>query len=114
MSQSPQFDIGTNLYRYIVIGVLSAVVCVGVLLFWRSRVVERRLPRGPLPSRMKDILGERPTMYDVYLDGHGTSWHDIMPVSIHRVGPPSSVSTSAKHATIDVDPLACAHWTVAL
>ncbi|KAJ6577752.1 hypothetical protein B0H19DRAFT_1121284 [Mycena capillaripes] len=111
MSQTPGFGVSSpTLYRYIVIGALSVVVIIGGLLYWHSRVMRRHMPT-PI-QRPGNVLRKKPRLYDAYLDGHGELWHDIMPLSMHRVAPfPRS---SAKHVSLDVDPLVSALSTVAL
>ncbi|KAJ7879371.1 hypothetical protein B0H13DRAFT_2667932 [Mycena leptocephala] len=116
MSQSPTpiFAASTSLYRYLIVGALSIVVCIGLTLFWRARVIERRLAllRALQPARLEDglALGKRPRLYDVYLDGHGESWAEIMPLSLDRARPlpvHNSKSAKSKHASasmsMDVD-----------
>ncbi|KAJ7908955.1 hypothetical protein B0H13DRAFT_2330808 [Mycena leptocephala] len=111
MSQTPVFSTASpNLYRYIVIGTLSVVIIIGVMLFWRSRIIERQLLNRPIQT-LATGLENKPRLYDAYLDGHGESWPGIMPLSIHRVA--HLKQNSAKHASL-VDPLVSALSTVAV
>ncbi|KAJ7879378.1 hypothetical protein B0H13DRAFT_2346133 [Mycena leptocephala] len=77
MSQTPvsESSTSTTLYRYLIVTALSVVVLIGLTLFWRARVIERRLAllRALQPIQLEDglALGKRPRLYDVYLDGHG-------------------------------------------
>ncbi|KAJ7895021.1 hypothetical protein B0H13DRAFT_2035542 [Mycena leptocephala] len=74
------------LYQYALIGAVGVVLVLVVLLCFRSRILERR--RVPLAQDGALFDEEKPQLYDAYLDsGHGEElWHEIMPVSIHRVG----------------------------
>ncbi|KAJ7762880.1 hypothetical protein B0H14DRAFT_3510764 [Mycena olivaceomarginata] len=103
------FNDSKALYRYVVIAALSIVVFIGLMLFWRSRVVEARMrllrPAIPLSTRAdpERKLPPRPRLYDAYLDwdwgararAGGEVWHEVMPLSAHQhqhepfVGPPT-------------------------
>jgi hypothetical protein len=86
----------SNLYLplpagYVVIAALSIVVFIGLMLFWRSRVVEARMrllrPAIPLSTRAdpERKLPPRPRLYDAYLDwdwgararAGGEVWHEV-------------------------------------
>jgi len=112
MSQTPIFNDSQTLYRYVVVGALSIVVFIGAMLFWRSRVIERRLAALRPLRTIENGPAQRPLLYDTYLDGHGQLWHDIMPVSVYQIRHPPS--KAAKHASLDVDPLLSAQLNVAL
>ncbi|KAF7350102.1 hypothetical protein MVEN_01312300 [Mycena venus] len=94
MSQTPIFNDSQALYRYVVVGALSIAVFIGAMLFWRSRVIERRLAMDRSIAGIENNSSkpmQRPKLYDAYLDGHGQLWHEITPVSMHRIGPNQSV-----------------------
>ncbi|KAJ6503784.1 hypothetical protein C8R45DRAFT_572220 [Mycena sanguinolenta] len=112
MSQTPAFNTSSTLYRYVVIGVLSMVLFIGAMLFWRSRVLERRLALyGPV-IRAANKTPERPRLYDIYLDGHGQLWHALMPLSVHQITPPAH--KTAKDASSGMHPFISAQLTLAL
>ncbi|KAJ6571314.1 hypothetical protein B0H19DRAFT_1372444 [Mycena capillaripes] len=109
----PIFSNSATLYRYVVVAALSTVVFIGLLLFWRSRIIERRLALlGPIQGTTQNALPEKPLLHDVYLDSRGESWHEMMPLSIHRVG--SWPLDSAKHTSLDIQPLISAQLIIAL
>ncbi|KAJ7260374.1 hypothetical protein B0H12DRAFT_1107933 [Mycena haematopus] len=111
MSQTPTFNNSSTLYRYVVVGVLSVVVFIGAMLFWRSRVLERRLASyGPV-LHTANRAPERPRLYDMYLDSPGQLWHEIRPLCVHQMTPPAP--PPAKHASLDMDPLISAQVTLA-
>ncbi|KAF7343772.1 hypothetical protein MSAN_01958200 [Mycena sanguinolenta] len=112
MSETPVFNASSTLYRYVVIGGLSMVVFIGAMLFWRSRVIERRLALyGPVIS-VANKASERPRLYDMYLDGHGQLWHEQMPLSAHQLTP--TVFKPGKNASRGMDCLISSQLTLAL
>ncbi|KAF8182501.1 hypothetical protein K438DRAFT_2020902 [Mycena galopus ATCC 62051] len=103
MSQSaPAFSV---LYQYALVGAVGVAVLLIVLLCIRARAIERRRVHD-MPMRALDDLERKPRLYDAYLDGHGGSWHEIMPVSLHPFG--SWTPNPAKHTSIDTNPPAAA------
>ncbi|KAJ7362462.1 hypothetical protein DFH08DRAFT_840929 [Mycena albidolilacea] len=104
------FNDSNALYRYVVIAALSIVVFIGLMLFWRSRVVEARMhllrPTIPLstPADPERKLSPRPRLYDAYLEwgAGGKAWHDVIPLSAHEHQPLSTpLPPTPKH---DPDP----------
>ncbi|KAJ7890118.1 hypothetical protein B0H14DRAFT_3429179 [Mycena olivaceomarginata] len=67
------FNDSKTLYRYFVIAALSIAVFIGLMLFWRSRVVEARMrllrPAIPLSTSAdpETKFPPRPRLYDAYL-----------------------------------------------
>ncbi|KAJ7088066.1 hypothetical protein B0H15DRAFT_296729 [Mycena belliarum] len=96
-------------YRYAIVGVLGVVAILGVGLFIRSRIQERRRAReGPqlVPSRgTAGGVEKRPRLFDAYLDKSDVlgdyGWGDIMPLSSHPV--PASPQNPAKNVSLSLD-----------
>ncbi|KAJ7624207.1 hypothetical protein DFH06DRAFT_1229992 [Mycena polygramma] len=101
------------LYRYVVVGALSIVICIGLTLFWRSRIIERQRARLVPIQQPEDAIASKPRVYDAYLDGHGEFWHDTMPLSIRR-DPWPEESTKHPSLSLDLGPQLSAQLIVAL
>ncbi|KAJ7608035.1 hypothetical protein DFH06DRAFT_1486334 [Mycena polygramma] len=106
--------VSSLVYQYALAGAVGLIALIVFALCLRARVLERRRARNaPLTSALSD-LEKKPRLYDAYLDDSGTGelWHEIMPVSSHPVGPPST--NPSKNVPIDTNPLMSTLSTVAL
>ncbi|KAJ6577753.1 hypothetical protein B0H19DRAFT_1121287 [Mycena capillaripes] len=99
-------------YQYALAGAVGVALILALLLCVRARILERRNPTIR-PILVLEQLQTKPHLYDVYLDSHGEFWHEIMPLSIHPVGP--CPPNPPKHTSLDANaPLASVLSTIAL
>ncbi|KAJ7434320.1 hypothetical protein B0H11DRAFT_2296328 [Mycena galericulata] len=105
-------------YRYAIVGALGTVGLIGMALFIRSRILERRRPSVPLRigAMTATALSEKPALYEAYVGSgqeisYDATWDDMMPLSLRGVDAgPTNLTT--ERTSLQKDPCVSVWSTV--